>query len=147
MEIDERTSSIKPAGVMAMACTHRRPDATREAPAVIAVSINWQLARESLRGAIWMPPGASSTREHSDASSRPAATRGSYNSSQNSVSDHRDFIQTVGKTPTMPDGTMQPPDNCDFVADIVSQKNTSASSSLLRPQRSPNGRSYIISES
>jgi hypothetical protein len=24
--------------------THRRPDATREAPAVIAVSINWQLA-------------------------------------------------------------------------------------------------------
>jgi hypothetical protein len=36
MEIDERTSSIKPAGVMAMACTHRRPDATREAPAVIA---------------------------------------------------------------------------------------------------------------
>jgi hypothetical protein len=37
MEIDERTSSIGPAGVMAMACTHRRPDATREAPAVIAV--------------------------------------------------------------------------------------------------------------
>ena len=32
MEADERTSSIKPAGVMAMACTHRRPDATREAP-------------------------------------------------------------------------------------------------------------------
>ena len=44
MERDERTSSIEPAGVMAMACTHRRPDATREAPAVIAVSINWQLA-------------------------------------------------------------------------------------------------------
>ena len=38
MERDERTSSIEPAGVMAMACTHRRPDATREAPAVIAVS-------------------------------------------------------------------------------------------------------------
>jgi hypothetical protein len=37
MEIDERTSSIEPAGVMAMACTPRRPDATREAPAVIAV--------------------------------------------------------------------------------------------------------------
>ena len=37
MESDERTSSIEPAGVMAMACTHRRPDATREAPAVIAV--------------------------------------------------------------------------------------------------------------
>ena len=32
MERDERTSSIGPAGVMAMACTHRRPDATREAP-------------------------------------------------------------------------------------------------------------------
>jgi hypothetical protein len=30
MEIDERTSSIEPAGVMAMACTHRRPQATRE---------------------------------------------------------------------------------------------------------------------
>jgi hypothetical protein len=38
MEIDERTSSIEPAGVMAAACTHRRPEATREAPAVIAVS-------------------------------------------------------------------------------------------------------------
>jgi len=46
MEIDERTSSIEPAGVMAMACTHRRPDATRETPAVIAVGINWQLARD-----------------------------------------------------------------------------------------------------
>jgi len=32
METDERTSSIEPAGVMAMACTHRRPEATREAP-------------------------------------------------------------------------------------------------------------------
>ena len=30
MERDERTSSIGPVGVMAMACTHRRPDATRE---------------------------------------------------------------------------------------------------------------------
>jgi serine/threonine protein kinase len=29
VEMDERTSSIGPAGVMAMACTHRRPDATR----------------------------------------------------------------------------------------------------------------------
>jgi hypothetical protein len=36
MEIDERTCSIEPAGVMATACRHRRPDATREAPAVIA---------------------------------------------------------------------------------------------------------------
>jgi hypothetical protein len=46
METDERTSSIEPAGVMATACTHRRPDVTREAPAVIVVSINWQLARD-----------------------------------------------------------------------------------------------------
>jgi hypothetical protein len=46
MERDERTSSIGPAGVMAMACTHRRPDATREAPAVIIIRINWQLARD-----------------------------------------------------------------------------------------------------
>jgi len=46
MEIDERTSSIEPAGVMAMPCTQRRLDATREAPAVIAVRINWQLARD-----------------------------------------------------------------------------------------------------
>jgi hypothetical protein len=37
MEIDERTSSIELAGVMAMACAHRRPDATREAPAVIII--------------------------------------------------------------------------------------------------------------
>ena len=35
METDERTSSIEPAGVMATACRHRRPEATREAPAVI----------------------------------------------------------------------------------------------------------------
>jgi len=46
MERDERTSSIESAGIMAMACTQRRPDATREAPAVIAVGINWQLARD-----------------------------------------------------------------------------------------------------
>ena len=32
IERDERTISIGPAGVMAMACTHRRPEATREAP-------------------------------------------------------------------------------------------------------------------
>jgi hypothetical protein len=37
MERDERTSFVEPAGVMAMACTPRRPDATRKAPAVIAV--------------------------------------------------------------------------------------------------------------
>ena len=45
MEKYERISSIQPAGVMATACRQRRPDATREAPAVIAVRINWQLAR------------------------------------------------------------------------------------------------------
>jgi len=53
MEIDERISSIEPAGVMAMACTHRRPEATREAPAVIVVSINWQLARDRLGRMGW----------------------------------------------------------------------------------------------
>jgi len=37
MERDERTSSTGPTGVMAMACRHRRPDATREAPAVIII--------------------------------------------------------------------------------------------------------------
>ena len=36
MGMNERTSSIEPAGVMATACRHRRPDATREAPTVIA---------------------------------------------------------------------------------------------------------------
>jgi hypothetical protein len=46
MEIDERTSSVGPAGVMAMACRHRRPEATREVPAVIVVGINWQLVRD-----------------------------------------------------------------------------------------------------
>jgi hypothetical protein len=46
MKRDERTSFIGPAGVMAMACRHRRPDATRDATAVIAVEINWQLARD-----------------------------------------------------------------------------------------------------
>ena len=45
MERDERTGSIGPAGVMATACRQRRPDATREAPTVIAVWVNWQLAR------------------------------------------------------------------------------------------------------
>ena len=33
----ERTSPIGPAGVLATACRQRGPDATREAPAVIAV--------------------------------------------------------------------------------------------------------------
>src|ERR1039457_6373825 len=43
--IYERIGSIGPAGVVATACRHRGPDATREAPAGIAVGINWQLAR------------------------------------------------------------------------------------------------------
>jgi len=46
VERDERTSSIEPAGVMAMACTHRRPDANTGSPAVINNKINWQLARD-----------------------------------------------------------------------------------------------------
>jgi hypothetical protein len=46
MEIDERTRSIEPGGVMATACTPRRPEATREAPAEIVVRINWQRARD-----------------------------------------------------------------------------------------------------
>src|SRR5580700_12244255 len=42
----ERTSSGKSAGVLAAACTQWGPCATREVPAVIAVWINWQLARD-----------------------------------------------------------------------------------------------------
>ena len=37
--------SIGPAGVVATACRPRGSGATREAPAVIVVGINWQLAR------------------------------------------------------------------------------------------------------
>ena len=47
-EVDGRlraNRSIGPAGVLATACRQRGSDATREAPAVIAVGINWQLAR------------------------------------------------------------------------------------------------------
>jgi hypothetical protein len=44
-ETSEQASSDLP-GVMAMACRHRRPEATREAPAVVAVGINRQLARD-----------------------------------------------------------------------------------------------------
>ena len=36
---------IGPAGVVAMACKQRGPDATRETPAVIAIWINRQLVR------------------------------------------------------------------------------------------------------
>ena len=46
MEKHERIRSIGPAGVLATACAHRRPDATREAPAVVEVWINRQLARD-----------------------------------------------------------------------------------------------------
>src|SRR5260221_14592838 len=42
----ERTSSIRPAGVLATACRQWGPYATREVPAVIAVWINWQLVRD-----------------------------------------------------------------------------------------------------
>src|SRR5258705_10594865 len=44
MELYERTSSIRPAGVLATACTQWGPCATREVPAVIAVWINWTQA-------------------------------------------------------------------------------------------------------
>ena len=46
MGMDERISSIGPAGVMATACKRRRPDATREAPAVIAMNKDQLAARE-----------------------------------------------------------------------------------------------------
>ena len=49
MERDERMSSIGPAGVMAMACRQRRPDATREAPAVI-INNDQLAARERQAG-------------------------------------------------------------------------------------------------
>ena len=50
MERDERTSSIGPAGVMATACSQRRPDATREAPAVIVISKDQPATRERQAG-------------------------------------------------------------------------------------------------
>ena len=50
METDERTSSIGPAGIMAMACRQRRPDATREAPAVIAINKDQLATRERQAG-------------------------------------------------------------------------------------------------
>ena len=52
MESYERTSSIRPAGVLATACTQWGPCATREVPAVIAVWINWQLARDTVSGGV-----------------------------------------------------------------------------------------------
>ena len=50
MERDERTSSIGPAGVMAMVCRQRRPDATRETPAVIVINKDQLAARERQAG-------------------------------------------------------------------------------------------------
>ena len=41
----ERTSPIRPAGVMATACRQKEPAATREALVVVAVVTNWHLAR------------------------------------------------------------------------------------------------------
>ena len=52
MGMNERTSSIEPAGVMATACRHRRPDATRETPAVIAFSGSTGNSRETGR-VVW----------------------------------------------------------------------------------------------
>jgi hypothetical protein len=61
METDERTSFIEPAGVMATACRHRRPEATREAPTVIAVR-STGTSRETGR-AVWGGGEARSTEE------------------------------------------------------------------------------------
>jgi len=36
----ERTGSIRPAGVLATACKQKGPEATREAPAVVAEATN-----------------------------------------------------------------------------------------------------------
>src|ERR1700692_625834 len=66
MEIDERISSIGPAGVMAMACRHRRPDATRETSSgdrtrdQLATRERWAGPREvAERFAVPMKPGNS----------------------------------------------------------------------------------------
>src|SRR5713101_7119521 len=59
----ERIGSIGPAGVVATACRQRGPEATREAPAGIAVGINWQLESQAgpsgvtERLAVLMKPG------------------------------------------------------------------------------------------
>jgi hypothetical protein len=66
MEIDERISSIGPAGVMAMACRQRRPDATRETSSgdrtsdQLATRERWAGPREVAEGfAVPMKPGNS----------------------------------------------------------------------------------------
>ena len=50
MKMDERTSFIGPAGIMAMACRQRRPDATRETPAVIVMNKDQLATRERWAG-------------------------------------------------------------------------------------------------
>ena len=50
MEREERISSTGPAGIMAMACRQRRPDATRETPAVIVMNKDQRAARERWAG-------------------------------------------------------------------------------------------------
>ena len=57
----ERISSIGPAGVVATACRHRGPGATREAPAVIAVGSTGN-SREPGR-AVWGDGEARTTEE------------------------------------------------------------------------------------
>src|SRR5215469_3289995 len=47
---NERIRSIGPAGVMAMACRQRRPEATREAPAVIVINKDQPATRERQAG-------------------------------------------------------------------------------------------------
>ena len=66
MERDERISSIGPAGAMAMACTHRRPGATRETSSgdrtsdQLATRERWARPREvAERFAVPMKPGNS----------------------------------------------------------------------------------------
>jgi hypothetical protein len=66
METDERTNSVGPAGVMAMACRHRRPDATRETSSgdrtsdQLATRERWAGPREVAEGsAVPMKPGNS----------------------------------------------------------------------------------------
>ena len=50
MEIIRANKVHQPAGVMAMACRQRRPDATRETPAVIVINKDQLAARERQAG-------------------------------------------------------------------------------------------------
>ena len=62
MERDERTSSTQPAGVMAMACRQRRPDATRETPNGDRIKGSTGNSRETGR-AVWGGGEARTTEE------------------------------------------------------------------------------------